>query len=427
MSVNVREAALNSLLRCEKDGKYSNLELDSAIKKYNLTGVDRSFFTTLVYGVIEKRIALDYIISVFSSRPVDSLNPFIVGILRLGAYQILYLDRTPDSAAVNEAVESAKKRANVGAASYVNAVLRKISANSSKPPMPDKKDGMLYWSIKYSLPEWLCAMWFEYYGEERAIDIMEGVNRRAKTSLFINTLKSNREELLAKFSGIAEASADSDFGIIMKKDIPINDLPIADGLCFVQDISSQLCVKELSPCPGDFLIDTCCCPGGKSFAAAVMMKNQGKILSLDLHENKLSLVRHGAENLGIDIIETIAHDSSSAIEEFIGKADRVICDVPCSGLGVIAKKPDLRYKSQSDIERLPELQYRILSASASYVKNGGTLLYSTCTLNKKENENVISRFLDEHLNYRLETEKTVFPASDRDGFYFARMTNANEK
>lgn len=418
MSVNVREAALNSLLRCEKDGRYSNIELDGAIKKYALEGVDRAFFTTLVYGVIEKRITLDYALSIYSSRPPETLDPFILNILRLAAYQIYYLDRTPDSAAVNEAVESAKRRANVGAAGYCNAVLRKLAADSENIPCPDRSEGLVYWSVKYSLPKWLCEMWLNSYGERDARSIMENVNRRAKAALFVNTLKTTRQALIERLGGLAECVAEAPNGVILKKDIPISDLPIGEGDCFVQDISAQLCVKVLSPAAGETVIDTCACPGGKSFAAAIAMGNEGRIISLDLHQNKLSLIRSGAERLGINIIETACHDGTEAKAELIGIADRVICDVPCSGLGVIAKKPDLRYKTPDDLARMPDLQLKILTAASKYLKYGGSLVYSTCTVNRAENAGVAKRFAELNPNFHPTEQRVIYPAEDRDGFFY---------
>ncbi len=422
MSVNVREAALNSIIRCEKDGRYSNIELDAAIKKYSLEGVDRAFFTALVYGVIEKSITLDYIISKYSKYELNELDTFVLNILRLGAYQALYLDRTPDFAVVNESVEMAKRRCKESVGGFVNAVLRSIIRNRDSLPMPDKSDRIKYYSIKYSLPEWMVELWCDCLGKSEAEKIMEGLNRRPHITLRVNTLKISRDELIEKLKseGISvSAASDCDSAVVLDTDCPIDALHIDDGLCYVQDISSQLCVKALDAHPDSTVIDTCSCPGGKSFGAAIDMENRGRVISLDLHKNKLSLIEKGAEKMGIGIIETREQDGTKYFEDYEELADYVLCDVPCSGLGVIAKKPDLRRKKAEDVERLPKTQYAILKNCCRYVKNGGTLVYSTCTLNPAENEDIAERFASENKSFELLESRTIFPSFDRDGFYYA--------
>lgn len=428
MSVNIREAALNSIIRCEKDGSYSNIEIDSAIKKYGLTGIDRSFFTALVYGVIERKITLDYLISHYSRLPVNELDIFILNILRLGTYQILYMTRVPDRAACYESAEQAKRRLNIGAVSYVNAVLREISRNKNSLPFPSPGVNLTpYLSVKYSLPEWLCDMWRSMYGDDKTEKIAEAVNRRPHITLRVNTLKTTTEQLISQLneSGIEAVKNNVHNSITLLNDVPINELPISEGLCYVQDITSQMCAEALDPQPGETVIDACAAPGGKSFACAMLMENKGSIYSFDLHKNKLSLINEGARRLGINIIQTSVQDGTALNGAYINIADRVLCDVPCSGLGVIARKPDLRYKKPEDITRLPGIQFNILNTSSSYVKNGGILLYSTCTLNIKENEEVVSRFLSVNKNFEYDDFrfKTIYPdiCSDSDGFFFARF------
>lgn len=396
MSINIREVAINTLIKCEKDGRYSNIELDTSIKKYNLTGVDRSFFTALVYGVIERRITLDYILKHFSHIPLEKLDIFILNIMRLGTYQILYMTRVPDSAACNESVEQAKQRSNSGAAAYVNAVLREIVRHKNKLPCPSVKDGLTrYLSITHSLPEWLCDMWRKMYGDDRTEKIAEAVNRHTYMTIRVNTLKLATDRLLSDLvkRGIRAESSPVSNGITLKNDVPVHDLPIAEGHCYVQDISSQLCVETLEPLPGETIIDTCASPGGKSFTCALLMKNKGNIFSFDISNKKLSLIEDGAKKLGIGIIKTAIQDGTKTNGAYINTADRVLCDVPCSGLGVIARKPDLRYKTPDDLKRLPEIQYNILNTASAYVKSGGILVYSTCTLNVNENEKVAERFI----------------------------------
>ena len=431
--MNVREAAFLSLMKCSAGGKYSNLEVNSAIKKYGFAGNDRALFTALVYGTIEKRITIDYIIGKFSDKPINRIEPKLLEILRLGVYQILFLDRIPDSAACNESVEIAKFHTHKGTAGFVNGVLRHIAREKNNIEYPPK--GCLeYYSVKYACPKWLCEMWLAMYGNEKSEKILEGINRNPHITLRVNTLKTNRVELaeILHKSGISCCDTVlSPFGLTLDAFTPISEVtPVAEGLCFVQDEASQLCAMAMGAVRGDFVIDTCSCPGGKSFGMAMDMENDGGILSFDLHESKLSLVKSGAERLGIDMISTGVQNGAKRKEELIGKADKVLCDVPCSGLGVIAKKPDLRHKAPDDIERLPDIQYSILENASHYVKQGGYLLYSTCTLNKKENEDNRRKFLDNHTEFEATAENMPFGKSEvtffpdeygTDGFYMAKF------
>lgn len=433
--MNVREAAFLSLERCRSGEKFANLELDSAIKKYGLEGTDRGFFTILVYGVIERRITLDHMIAAFSSIPICKLESRVLTLMRLGAYQIMFLSRTPDSAAVNESVELAKKYTNKGTAGFVNGVLRSIVRNKEALPYPDRDCDLIgHLSVTYSIPRWLCEMWVVDHGEEKAEKMLAAVNVNPPITLRVNTIKTTRSALIETLalSGIeARPTELSEDGVRLVGNVPVSDLEaMKNGLCFVQDEASQLCVKALGAMRGETVIDTCCCPGGKSFGIAMDMENEGRLVSLDLHESKLSLVSGGAERLGITVLEGAVHNGTTAKQELVGTADRVLTDAPCSGLGVIAKKPDLRYKSPEDIARLPDLQYRILCSSAEYLKDGGTLVYSTCTVNKRENEEVVQRFLSSHPEFVPTGEGmpfgrpsvTLFPDEHHtDGFFIAKM------
>lgn len=295
-------------------------------------------------------------------------------------------------------------------------------------------DTVEYLSVKYSCPTWLCSMWIENYGREKCESLLSSINVNPKITLRANTLKISRDELISLLNekGIScLPTSVSKNGVALSDYTPISDItPLSDGLCIVQDEASQICSAALGAEPGDFVIDTCSCPGGKSFGIGMDMKNEGRLLSLDLHESKLSLVKNGAERLGITILETAVHNGTHPCPDLEGKADKVLCDVPCSGLGVIAKKPDLRYKSPSDISKLPDIQYKILENASKYVKVGGVLLYSTCTLNKAENEDVVARFLTEHPEFSpsstnmpfLKESVTLFPDEHHtDGFFIARF------
>ncbi len=425
--ITVREAAYHSLWKCRTSGKYSNIEIDATLKRHSFPDADRALFTTLVYGTIERRITLDYILASFSSLPLEEIDPRVLIILELGLYQCYFLDRIPDHAAVNECCELAKKFAKAGSVNFVNAILRRAIREKESVRYPDRKsDPIAHLSVKYSFPAWLCEMWSSMYGIETAEALLAGASKNPPITIRTNTLVCTREALAKQLgdAGMTAAPTKSaPHGLILTDRASFERLEeIAPGAFFVQDEASQLAVEALGAKPGEFIIDTCCCPGGKSFGTALNIQNNGKILSCDLHANKLSLVEKGASRLGISIIETRAADGSKFDEALLASADRLICDVPCSGLGVIAKKPEIRYKSPEDIARLPEVQYKILDNVCRYVKQGGTLLYSTCTLNKAENEEVVNRFLDSHSEFTLDSMRTYFPHIDGcDGFFTAKL------
>jgi len=436
--MNAREAAYTALLRYENNASYSNIELDGTIKKYNLTGVERSFFTALFYGVIERSITLDYYISALSERPVKEIDTNVLIILRMGLYQLIYMDKVPESAAVNESANLARRFwAKKNSENFINAVLRGFIREKDKLAMPDaKKNFIKYLSVKYSMPEWLCRLFAKGYGKTRAENIFEAMNRVPPMTLHANTLACTRDELAAL---LAEAGIESihtksaPHGLRLRASTPYEKLLPFEGKFFVQDEASQICAEVLGAQKGERVLDACACPGGKSFAVAMCMENEGELLSCDLHKNKLSLIERGAAGLGITIIETRERNAAKPDGE-CGEFDRILCDVPCSGLGVIAKKPDIRRKKEEDIERLPEIQAQILRESARHLKRGGTLVYSTCTLNPKENKEVVEAFLAENADFALvpfkvgaleapEGMKELFPHIHKtDGFFIAKMT-----
>ena len=392
--ITAREAAYRSLMLCERDRKYSNLEIDSSIRRFGLEGADKGLYTALVYGVIERRITLDYFIGKLSSKPVDAL------------YQLIWMDRIPDSAAVNETVNLAKKNLP-RAAAFINAVLRNFLRTVDRDflPYPDKTNEDGYLSVRYSCAADVIAVLKRSVDNVRAV--LEAFESHPDVTLRVNTLKTSRDEIMSRLAseGItAVPTAFSPYGIrLTDKSLPstVSEL-ISNGYVYIQDEASQLASCVAAPAPGGVLIDCCACPGGKSFSSAILMENRGRVYSFDLHKNKLSLVNSGAKRLAIDIIETAEKNGSvfdGALEE---AADSVLCDVPCSGLGVIAKKPEIRYKSADEIERLPKIQYSIIKNASRYVKHGGVLCYSTCTLNKAENVDVVERFISENPEYAME-------------------------
>ena len=365
----------------------------------------------------ERRITLDFRLRPCVSGDPARLSPEVATVLRLGAYQILWLDRVPDSAAVNESVELARRHCPGGSHKLVNAVLRELCRRKdSPPPLPDDPAGAM--EVKYGVPRGLVGFFTGAYGAEKAEEILAAVTVRPPVTLRVNTLKTDPAKLTEELGG-REGEVPGSLILDVKTDSDALRRALADGLCYVQDGSSQAAVAMLAPGTGSLLVDVCCCPGGKSFACALAMENRGRIYSFDLHENKLSLVTATAKKLGIDIITAAPRDARDPDPGLAGKADFVVCDVPCSGLGVIAKKPEIRYKDLSDLQRLPGLQYDILRASASYLKPGGRLLYSTCTLNPDENERVVERFLSDGPGFALVSQRTFFPSPENDGFFAA--------
>ncbi|MBE6639436.1 MAG: 16S rRNA (cytosine(967)-C(5))-methyltransferase RsmB [Ruminococcaceae bacterium] len=403
MILGVRRAAYNSLLRLEKESRYSNLETDLTLKREALSPADRRLYTLLVYGVVERRITLDYVLDRFSKKKISELDPEVRCLLRLAAYQILFCDRIPQSAAVNESVKIAKE-VRASAAGYVNGVLRSLCSGKDSIQYPDKeKQPVLWLSVKYSYPEEMCRLFVKYHGIERTAKLFAAFEKQDYMTLRVNTLKITRQALaeqLAQHGINSEYTPYSPYGLKVRA--AVSDLSeLAEGLCFVQDEASQLCAMVLGANANETVIDTCACPGGKSFSLAMEMENKGKLYSFDLHANKLSLVEKGAEKLGISIIETACRSGAVYEPTLAESADRMLMDLPCSGLGVMAKKPDLRFKKVEDIGRLPEVQFAILQNSARYLKKGGRLVVSTCTLAKAENEDLIRRFLENDTDFTL--------------------------
>lgn len=435
--MNIRKTVFLSLLSCAENGRYSNLEADTVLSRTLSDAKDKSFYTVLFYGTIEKQITLDHQIAKLTDSPVSKLQNKVLVLLRMGLYQLLFMNSVPDHAAVGETVSLAKELVNKGAVGFINAVLRsaqrtlKDESGNVTLKTPDRtRDICGHLSVMYSYPRFLCKLWIKAYGEEKAELIMRAQNERHGITLRVNSLKTTKDAFLNELleNGIkAEPSILTDDGINVTS-ATVTELPhFKDGYFFIQDDASRIAVAALAPKEGETVFDMCACPGGKSFAAACTMNNKGSVFSFDVHENKLSLIESGAKRLGIDIIKTAQNDASVQVKELIGKADRVICDVPCSGFGTISKKPDLRLKDKESVEGLPELQYSILDTCSAYVRNGGHLLYSTCTLNPAENEDNVFLFLQSHPNFELKEMKTNFPCDSlSDGFFYAVM-HKNEK
>lgn len=436
MKISARECALQVLVACRKNNAWADAALQSALRMNELSAQDAALCSRIVYGVMQNKLLLDWYLAAYCTQKIDHLQPPLLDILRIGAYQILFLGKVPDSAAVNEAVALTKNTKRAAAAGLVNAVLRKIAQNKSNlPPLPNGETE--YLSVKYSHPEWLVERLLGILGREEAEEFLHLNNKSAPMTVQVNPLKTTAEELTLELenagitvkphpwlAGCLELSGTGDLTTLSA---------FYNGKFTVQDAAARLVTHAADFHRGDKVLDVCAAPGGKSFAAAFAMGNEGSILSCDLHENKLKRIREGAERLGITCIETAAADGRAFREEWSEAFDVVLCDVPCSGLGIIRKKPDVREKAAEALAGLPAIQSAILANSARYVKRGGVLVYSTCTILPEENERITDAFLASHSEFTYETFSvptfddvaghiTLWPQRHgTDGFYICRM------
>lgn len=396
---SARQAAFEALLKIQREGAYSNLVVDAALKENDhFDERDKAFFSNLVYGTLDRLILIDYNLSLYLNQPVRKLKPELHTILRLGTYQLLFLDKVPSRAAVNESVNLAKVNKSAFAASLVNAVLRRVADNGLKLP-EGSENSPDYLAIKYSCPEWLISMWIEAYGFDNAVALAEKALEPAPVIVKVNTLKTSVEDLIWKLAEegvVAEKVNKYPDSLVLNNTGAVEELlAYKEGLFHAQDFASQICCRAVDAKEGETVFDLCSAPGGKAFTIAEAMNNTGIVRAFDVYQSRVDLIKNGAKRLGLDNVFTYLSDASIFNENY-GMADRVLCDVPCSGLGIIRRKPEIRFKKTADIDNLPELQYRILCNATKYLKDGGRLVYSTCTLNPKENDEVCDRFLSEH-------------------------------
>lgn len=418
--MTARKLALDILNQCESAERYSNIALDTALRRTPCSDADRGLLTVLIYGVLERRLTLDHWIASLCDRTPDAIDLETRNLLRMGLYQLAYLDRVPDHAAVNETVSLAGRRTR----GFVNAILRAFLRAGKEIPLPDRaREPIAYLSAAYSFAPAICETFVDAFGVDETEQLLEAFAKQPPLTLRVNTLRTSREALLERLraDGYDAAAAPESRTGIMLPSAPVAALAgFEEGTFFVQDEASQLCVEALDAREGMTVIDACACPGSKSFGAAIDMNNRGRVIACDLHANKLSLVKSGAERLGISILETEARDARNTNEAWLGQADRVLCDVPCSGFGVFAKKPELRYKDPVRSEALPDIQLAIAESACRYLRVGGVLVYSTCTLLPRENGENVARLLARHPELRLLRERTLRPDVDgTDGFYFA--------
>ena len=434
--MNPREAALAALERCRRDGAWSGAAIDMAIKRYALDRRDGALASRLCLGVLQNSRLLDFYINCYSNTPSDRLEARVRDILRLGIYQLVMLDKIPARAAVNESVALCKSSGCARASGLVNAVLRKVSNSCDQLPRIPGEGTAEYLSIKYSHPRWIAEKIMQQKGYAFAEAFLAANNCPAPLDLQVNTLKTDGESIVRSLLRLEIAFSVPEYpeNCLSLKGGNVSALPgFEEGLFYVQDRAAAMAVSILGLKPGMQVLDACAAPGGKSFAAAIAMENQGSILACDIHEKKLPLIQSGAQRLGVEILSTRQADARQPLPELQGRFDAVIADVPCSGLGVIRKKPEIREKTGEETARLPQIQRDILDKLSRCVKPGGLLLYSTCTVLREENENVVGWFLRRHSEFEAEefsvgarsAEKgmyTFWPNVDgTDGFFAAKL------
>lgn len=431
-----RDAALESLTACRRLDAWSDGSLKAASRK--LDRREAALAARLTYGVLQNRALLDFYLDQYCSQPFGKLEPFIRDVLRLGAYQIIFMDRVPDSAAVNEAVKAVKDRKRQRAAGFVNAVLRRLSREKGSLPELPQTDDAAWLALRYSHPVWLVQRLLELLGREEAEAFLRMDNDSVPTTIQRNSLRCTSNELT---TSLAEAGAALTPHPWMPDCWEISgggDLEamtaFQQGLFQVQDAAAKAAVLAADPRPGMRVLDVCAAPGGKSFSAAIAMEDRGEIVACDIHPHKLALLEKGAQRLGLRCIQAVQADGRKMREEWCGGFDLVLCDVPCSGLGIIRKKPDIRYKEPKQLAGLPDVQRAILENASHYVRTGGALLYATCTILPEENRAVTEDFLSRHGEFQQEPfslpghwepndgAMTLWPQRHgTDGFYVCKM------
>ncbi len=434
MAASAREVALNCLLACERQGAWSDGYLRNAMRKAGLSGRDAGLCTQLTFGVLQNRKLLDWHMGRLSSVPVERMEPAVRECLRLGLYQLRYLDRVPAHAAVNESVALTKKYGrNPRSAGLVNAVLRAFQ-RAQAVGLPEPED----LATRYSHPEWLVKEFSRTLQEEELKALLKADNAQPLTCAQVNTCQATMELVDASLLAAGVEAEEHPWLPDCLLLEGTGDLTALDafqsGLFYVQDAAARLAVMAADPRPGMTVLDACAAPGGKTFAAAIAMGDRGEILSCDIHPHKQKLIEDGAKRLGLSCIQAAVMDAKRFQPTFEERFDLVMADVPCSGLGIIRKKPDIRYKDPAPLEGLPQVQRDILANISQYVKPGGALLYATCTLLRRENEDVVTWFLDKHHDFTLEPFHLPGPVGmsrgmvtlwphihGTDGFFIAKL------
>lgn len=424
--MNSREAALQILMKFEEDQLYSNLLLNSELKKGDFSEVDKTFITQLVYGVITNKIFLDFVIRKFSKIRLKKIAPPILATLRMGIYQIYFLDRVPVSAACDESVKLARKYGHKASANFVNAILRNVSRTEKETVLNKITSLDERLSIEYSYPLWLVTLWLKQFGKDETIALLKKNAEVPYQCLRANTLKITREELKERLTTDGVEVQEGVVSDILYTNTSKNLLHSAyfnEGLLTFQDEAPALVAHLLEAQEGEEILDICAAPGGKTTHIAELAKDNVKITAMDLYEHRCKLIDELAERLDIHSITTIAQDAAVYCPEYEEKFDRIVADVPCSGLGVIRKKPDIKlHVEEGDIEKINEIQKAILKNAARYLKKGGRLLYSTCTNTVCENEETVRWFLKEYSEFEIDTNEELIPEKFRSGLKEGMLT-----
>lgn len=419
-----RRIAYLTLMDVEVKQAYSNIALNHQIKSGRPDAP--AFVRELVYGVLENKIYLDYILQQYVKTPVSKMKASDLNILRLGIYQLKFLGGVAEYAAVSESVDLAKKYCK-GREGFINAVLRSFLRAGKEAGLPDRaEDEVNYLSVKYSYEPWIIELWLEQYSPEFVEELLAAGNKTPDLVIRVNLLKTSREDLKRRL--IAKGYHAED-GLLCEEALHVDGRGLLSGKLYesgmfsVQDESSLLVVNMLEPQPGETVMDVCAAPGGKTFAIAEKMRNRGNVMAWDIYKRKLAIVDKEAQRLGTSIVTTKTWDATRVDSSMIEKADRVLVDAPCSGLGVIRRKPEIKYKKKTrEFDEFPKKQLAILSASSKYVKPGGILVYSTCTISPYENQQVIKEFLKKNKNFIKEEEMQLLPnVNNTDGFFICRM------
>lgn len=425
-STNTRELALDMLLAIDRDGQYSHLVLRDVLDKYQyLSKQERAFLTRLTEGTVERMLTLDYVIDQFSKTKVKKMKPLIRELMRLSVYQIMYMDGVPDAAVCNEAVKLARKRGFSGLSGFVNGVLRSVARGWKDVTFQNE-------SVRYSVPEWIIDGWNADYGRDVTEKMLEAFMQPAKITVRTNTQKCTPEELKDRLSqegvtveaiaGISYAFALSGFDYLAGLG------SFQDGWFYVQDISSMTVAHAADPKKGDYIIDVCAAPGGKSSHLAELLAGSGMVEARDLTEYKVGLIEENILRHDLHNMKAVQQDATLFDEASVEKADILICDLPCSGLGVIGRKSDIRYKMTAEkAHDLAALQQKMLDTVWPYVKRGGKLIYSTCTIHKEENEDNVAAFLQKHPQFTLVEQRQIFPMEGSDGFFVAKMIRSTDE
>ncbi|SFD62376.1 16S rRNA (cytosine967-C5)-methyltransferase [Paenibacillus catalpae] len=447
-----RELALDTLVKVAETGAYSNLQLNRVLQDAQLQRADAALVTELVYGTIQRQLTLDHWLGKFAAKGLRKLEPWVHQLLRMSAYQLLYLDRIPAHAAVNEAVTIAKRRGHQGISGMVNGILRSIDRNRAELTVDaiHDKNPAVQIAVRHSYPEWLVERWVKAYGAETAEAICASGNEPPHASVRVNPLRAAKDEVLSRLTeqgGDAEISKLAPAGIVVRRGGNLADTDgFREGLWTMQDESSMLVAEVVAPKAGMQVLDCCAAPGGKTTHMAELMSGKGKVYANDLHPHKRQLIVDQAVRLGLQNIEAITEDASKLDERFaLASMDAVLLDAPCSGFGVIRRKPEIKWtKTAGDVAEIAAIQRRLLQAVAGLVKPGGTLVYSTCTIESAENEEQVAAFLKDHPEFQLDPEwpdEALQPLRDKgiidrsfagqvqllpqhfgsDGFFIARL------